>query len=64
MSYEVLRKAYPIPVEKHTIAFSPRVGRIPPLSFTLRPIDQFWMLTAVKDSLHQQKLYHLKGRIE
>ncbi|MCX7607083.1 MAG: hypothetical protein N2170_07465 [Bacteroidia bacterium] len=64
MSYEVLRVAYPIPVEKYILAFRPRNGRIPPLGFSLRPADQRWMFACMQDSLHMEKIKFIQKRLE
>lgn len=56
VTYEVLTHAYPIPVEKYTLAFTPPQGRIPPLGFTLRAADQAYLLEALLSPTHQKKL--------
>ncbi|MCX8111735.1 MAG: hypothetical protein N3E49_00835 [Bacteroidia bacterium] len=55
-SYQIMRASYPIPIEKHVLAYQPRHGRYPPLGFTLRPSDQAVMLSTLTDSIHVRRL--------
>ncbi|MDW8134037.1 MAG: hypothetical protein RMJ66_03120 [Bacteroidia bacterium] len=64
LSYEILRAAYPIPVEKYVLAYQPEGGRIPPLGFTLMPRDQHRMLEALVDTLHLRRLRQIQAEIE
>lgn len=64
LSYEILARAYPIPVEKHVLALRPVGGQIPPLGFTLKPAQQAQMLEVLSDSLHQSQLARLQLALE
>lgn len=59
LSYEILSSGYPIPIEKHVLAYRPRSGHYPPLGFTLRPADQAAMLQTLTDSTHVSRLRYL-----
>jgi len=63
LTYEVLQASYPLPVEKHVLAFHPKRGPIPPLSFTLRPSDQQALQEALRDSTYIERLRILAQQI-
>ncbi|GIV24771.1 MAG: hypothetical protein KatS3mg026_0463 [Bacteroidia bacterium] len=63
LSYEVLRASYPLPLEKHVLAFHPKKGQIPPLSLTLRPTDQKVLWEALYDSTHVARLRALAQKL-
>lgn len=64
LSYEILAKSYPIPIEKYVLALRPVQGQIPPLGFTLQPTQQAAMLGVLTDSLHRQQLKEIGLALE
>ncbi len=64
LSYEILAQSYPIPVEKYVLALRPVQGQIPPLGFTLQPVQQAAMLGVLTDSLHQRQLEQIGLALE
>lgn len=63
LSYEILRTSYPLPVQKYVLAFYPKKGQIPPLSFTLRPADQKVLREALDESSYVERLRALAQEI-
>ncbi|MEN2992103.1 MAG: hypothetical protein ABDH91_00925 [Bacteroidia bacterium] len=64
LAYDFLQAAYPIPIEKHVLAYSPSSGYIPPLGLTLHADDRAQMERAFAETAHQQHLQQVLKSLE